>query len=686
MASRRLSHTLTSLELRASAGSPQPFGATPTQEGVNFAIFIEEAEAVSIVFFEELGRKSLAELSLDPIHHCTGNVWHIQVRGLPPDVLYGYRISSPHHDPHTLILDPYALSISSSVTWGEAKEHYQPLGKVVIPTPFDWRGDHPLHLSIQDLIIYEMHVRGFTRDVSSEVMHPGTYLGLIQKIPHLKSLGINAVELMPVHEFNECEVTHVSPRDGAPLHNYFGYSPVHFFSPMNRYATCNTGDRTREEFKMMVLALHEAGIALILDVVYNHTAEGNEEGPTQSFKALSPHTYYLLDREGRHCNFSGCGNTFNGNHPTAIALIIKSLRYWVTEMHVDGFRFDLASILTRDETGVPLPKAPLLEAISRDPILSRTLLIAEAWDAGGLYQVGHFYPGTRWAEWNGRYRDVVRCFIKGTPGYKTAFATALCGSQDLYGNGRTPTCSINFVTAHDGFSLADLVSYNDKHNEENGEENRDGTSHNDSWNCGMEGASRNKKIVALRARQMHNFHLALMLSQGVPMVLMGDEYGHTKNGNNNTWCQDNSLNWFSWKQLEIQHDFTRFFRSLIHFRLQHPQLRRTQFMTENDITWHGLRPDKPEWEVDNRFLAFSLHAEESPDLFVAFNASHLAQMVYLPEPSRGGEWQMVVNTHALPPHDFIEEGTGTPLKGGDHLLIHSYSAILLKGTLPRPTS
>jgi isoamylase len=428
----------------------------------------------------------------------------------------------------------------------------------------------------------------------------------------------------------------------------------------------------------MVRELHKNGIEVLLDVVYNHTFEGNQQGPTLSYRGLDRNAYYMIDSQGNYLNFSGCGNTFNANQPLTSSLILDSLRYWVTEMHVDGFRFDLASILTRSSNGAPLSPAPLVEAISQDPILWQRKLIAEAWDAGGLYQVGGFYPGNRWSEWNGRYRDVVRRFIKGTSGCKTVFSTALCGSQDLYGWGRPPTCSVNFVTAHDGFSLADLVTYNDKHNEENGEGNRDGFDHNDSWNCGIEGHSSNKKIVLLRERQIRNFHLALMVSQGVPMVIMGDEYAHTRHGNNNTWCQDNELNWFLWNRLEIRPGFHRFFYSLINFRKKHPLLRRDEFLKEQDISWHGLLPLQPEWEKDNCFVAFTLNdAQHEADLYVAFNASHLSHVITLPPPRANTQWHWIVNTQNSSPEDFLDEEHRFKVIGQNYR-ISSYSAIMLQ--------
>lgn len=659
-------------------GFPFPFGATFTAEGVNFAIAAKEAEKAALCLYEESQRRLLKEIELDPLQHKTGDVWHILIKGLPEIFAYGYKVKPFLSNDTYLLLDPYAKLLDTSCKWGEPAEMpYSPIGRAAASQPFDWQGDKCLRLPNKEMVLYEMHLRGFTQDSSSQVEHPGTFLGLIEKIPYLKDLGINAIELMPLFEFNEREISTKNPKTGERLYNYFGYSTVNFFSPMNRYASKSDHQNTLTEFKMLVRELHKNGIELILDVVYNHTFEGNEKGPVQSFRGLNKRAYYMMDADGNYLNFSGCGNTFNSNHPLVRELILDSLRYWVTEMHVDGFRFDLGSILTRAENGTPLANAPIVEAISLDPILSETKLISEAWDAGGLYQVGHFYPGTRWSEWNGQYRDIVRRFIKGTSGMKAPFATAICGSQDLYGAGRSPTCSINFVTAHDGFSLADLVSYNGKHNEENGENNRDGFDHNESWNCGVEGHSSNKRIVYLRERQIRNFHLALMVSQGIPMLLMGDEYAHTRHGNNNTWCQDNELNWFLWNRLDIRPGFYRFYRALIHFRKNQPLLNREAFLGEKDITWHGLNPVNPDWGNDNRFSAFTLNREGKPELYVAFNASHAAQLLATPPLEHGKQWKWVVNTHNPSPEDYYDEGNRPLMQTGSYR-IPSYSAIMLQ--------
>lgn len=667
-------------DLQISQGKPYPFGATTEPDGVNFALAAKEAQKMTLCLFDENHlEKPFKEIEFDPILNKTGDVWHIRIKGLPPFTVYGYRpFPTDTQKSPSLLLDPYTKAVASHPTWGNSpNDTYSPLGKCLPPHSFDWQGDKPPRTPLKELIIYEMHVRGFTRDNSSQVNQPGTFLGIVDKIPYLKELGVNALELLPIYEFNEKEVLQLHPKTKQKLYNYFGYSTVNFFSPMNRFASQSSQDNAVNEFKTMVRELHKNGIEVILDVVYNHTFEGNQMGPTLSFRGLNPSAYYMIDPQGNYLNFSGCGNTFNSNHPWTRELILESLRYWVTEMHVDGFRFDLASILSRAENGAPLANAPIVEAISVDPILSQTKMIAEAWDAGGLYQVGGFYPGNRWAEWNGRYRDVVRRFIKGTPGHKKAFATALCGSQDLYGWGRAPTCSVNFVTAHDGFSLADLVTYNDKHNEENGEDNRDGFDHNDSWNCGLEGHSSNKKIVYLRERQIRNFHLALMVSQGIPMILMGDEYAHTRNGNNNTWCQDNELNWFLWDRLETRPGFYRFFQSLIHFRKSHPQFERDNFLGEKDITWHGVTPLNPDWENDNGFVAFTLNSELGAELYIAFNAGHITQTITIPPSSPDKYWVWVVNTHTPPPDDFFDDEHRQKLLAPIYR-IPSYSAIMLK--------
>jgi len=664
-----------------SSGVPYPFGPTIQGDSLNFAVYAKEAESLSICFFEE-GIPSRQEIELDPLYHKTGDVWHVLVKGLPQFFSYAYRITPKERsDVNYLLLDPYAKAVASDPHWDAGRiqrKPYRPLGKVACSHTFDWEGDLPPNIPKKDLIIYEMHVRGFTQHSSSQAQFPGTYKGVIEKIPYLIDLGINAVELMPIHEFNERETTHVNPETKKKLHNYFGYSTVNFFSPMNRYASRSDGDQAIIEFKTMVKELHLHGIEVILDVVFNHTFEGNEKGPVLSFKGFDRHAYYMFNEQEAYLNFSGCGNTFNCNHPIAIELIINALRYWVVEMHVDGFRFDLASIFNRAQNGMPIDNTPLVAAITHDPILAQKKLIAEAWDAGGLYQLGSFASKGHWSEWNGKYRDIVRRFIKGTPSQKNIFASAISGSQDLYGFSGTPCASVNFITAHDGFSLADLVSYNEKHNLPNGEDNRDGMNENDSWNCGFEGQTDIKKVVHLRKRQIRNFHLALMISQGIPMLLMGDEYAHTRLGNNNTWCQDNELNWFLWDQLDERTEFFKFYRSLIHFRKNHPLLGRDAFYNDTDIKWHGITPNNPDWQNDNRLVAFTLHFPNGdPSLYVAFNASHQYLDITIPQLNANKSWFWVVDTHKVFPSDFLDDNHSKKLMT-EAFRIPPHTAIMLQ--------
>lgn len=648
-------------------GKPFPLGLTIDSQGANFALFARHASQVKLCLFQLGGTTPWAVIPLDALVHKTGDIWHVRIENIPDNILYGYEINGPQNaiagfDYHVnvLLLDPYAKAVSTPNVWGlhshlplKQQPDYQPLG--AFPSPFDWGNDTPPHIPMQDLIVYEMHVRGYTAHPSSEVADKGTFLGLIEKIPHLLDLGVNAIELLPIQEFNEMEWKHYNPKTKERLFNYWGYSTVNYFAPMNRYGSNPKPGSVVNEFRTMVKALHAAGIEVILDVVFNHTAEGDKLGPVISFKGIDCPIYYMMNQK-EFLDYSGCGNTVNCNHPIVRQFILDCLRYWVTEMHVDGFRFDLASIFSRDQQGIPVPNAPLIEEITEDPLLANVKLIAEPWDATGLYEVGHFYPSSaRWTEWNGKYRDSVRRFIKGSPGQKGEFATRLCGSEDLY-YGRSPLCSLNYVTAHDGFTLNDLVSYNQKHNFDNGEHNRDGFGYNDSWNCGFEGPAASAKIHFLRQRQMRNFHLALMLSQGVPMLLMGDEYGHTKLGNNNTWCQDNELNWFLWDKLSSNPEFYRFYKMMIHFRKSHRILKRTTFMKDKDIEWHGLQPLDPNWGHDLKFLAFTLKdASHEADLYAAFNASDANVVVTLPEPKEGSVWKMIVNTGLESPQDIVDE-------------------------------
>lgn len=680
--------------LQLFKGDPYPFGISLSDNGVNFSLPSKQAKEVILCLYNRITQQSVKEISLNPAHHKTGNVWHIQIQGLPSNLAYAYKILS-HEDRQSLwekeqslfnwkttpINDPYAKSMATGHLWGKPENKgnsYKPLSDIYILESFDWGEDAPPAIPKHHLIIYEMHVRGYTRDPSSQTTYPGTFLGIIEKIPHLLEMGVNAVELLPIQEFDELDNPRINPKTKEHLFNYWGYSTVNFFSPMNRYAATDEPGTAIKEFKRMVKELHRHNIEVFLDVVFNHTAEGGIEGSMLSFKGIDDAKFYLFDANGDYSNYSGCGNSVNANQPSVLEFIISCLRYWVIEMHVDGFRFDLASALTRDSNGKPMSHAPLIAAISSDPILAHVKLISEPWDAAGLYQVGSFAPETkRWSEWNGKYRDSIRRFIKGSMGANGEFAVRLCGSEDLY-HVRTPLSSVNFITAHDGFTLKDLVSYNEKHNIQNGEGNRDGTNDNESWNCGIEGDTSNPKICALRERQMRNFHLALMVSQGIPMLHMGDEYGHTKNGNNNSWCEDSPLNWFLWEKLQTEQGFYRYYRKLIHFRKSQPIFQRTTFLTPKDVDWHGLEPLRPDWGGGCRFVAFTLKDHIAHrDMYIAFNAYDVAVSVHVPNPPKERSWHWIVNTSNSSPMD-IYDPDEAPVVEGVIYKMSAHSAIMFQ--------
>jgi isoamylase len=576
------------LSLQTSRGRPLPLGASRTGVSLNFAVLSRHATDVTLVILpEHAGNSPLAEFQLDPRTHRTGDHWHIRVDGLPDTFCYGWRVDGPvgprhRFDPSHVLIDPCCTVISNGYAWNSTCE--------VDPTStsrrslysrskdYNWENDSPPLTRLEDTIIYEMHVRGFTQHGSSLVAAPGTFNGVKEKIPYLKWLGITAIELLPVHEFYECDCPFYNPATGEKLVNFWGYNSIAFAAPKSSYAeTGNVHDQVYE-FRDLVKACHQAGIEVYLDVVFNHTGEGDDRGRTYSFRGLDNELYYMMDDKGRYLNYSGCGNTLNCNHPLVRDLMLTCLRYWVGDMHVDGFRFDLASILGRDRDGNVMVEPPIVEMIAEDGVLADTKLIAEPWDAAGLYQVGGFPFGRRWSEWNGKYRDDVRDFWCGTPGKTSVLATRLAGSSDLYHwNGRLPRHSINFITCHDGFTLNDLVSYNHKHNEANGEQNRDGTNDNRSWNSGAEGETDDPKILELRQRRAKGMLATLFLSQGVPMLLGGDEFLRTQKGNNNAWCQDNEVSWFDWRLTETNKDFLRFVRELIWIRRRHPVFRRRGF-------------------------------------------------------------------------------------------------------------
>jgi glycogen operon protein len=655
-------------------------------EGVNFAVFSRHAQRVDLLLFQEGREKPIAEIALDPDYNRTGDVWHVLIQGLPADVTYAYRVHGPlapksghRFDPKALLLDPYARAISGGQRWGVPDlPHSQ--GRVqrrsqVVSDDFDWQDDAPPAIPLSQTVVYELHVRGYTRHPSSGVDHPGTFLGLCAKIPHLQSLGVTAVQLMPVLEFDELEHAHKHPVTGELLKNYWGYSPLSFFAPKASYAA-QPGRQVRE-FKEMVRQFHRAGLEVILDVVFNHTSEGNEEGPTLSFRGLDNTIYYLLDKDGRYYNFSGCGNTLNCNHPLVRDLIIDSLTYLVAELHVDGFRFDLAAILGRGPGGKVLEDPPLIQHIAEHPVLARTKLFAEAWDAAGLCQLGKFPAWGRWAEFNGWFRDDVRRFVRGDNHTTAAVAKRICGSLDLYGdNSRHPYHSINFVTCHDGFTLYDLVSYTRKHNELNGEHNKDGWNDNFSSNSGQEGPTTDPNILGLRHRQVRNFLTLLMISQGVPLLAQGDEFGRTQHGNNNAYCQDNEVSWVDWTLAQKNAGLLRFARLLIALRKKYFAVSREQFV--NRVSWHGANIGDPDWTGQSRALAFQMHGwHGQPDLYVLCNANCVMQKFLLPPHNGQWRWERLVDTNLSSPYDIVEDKSAVPLRPADHYIAAPNSTVIL---------
>jgi isoamylase len=684
-----------------SAGQPRPLGATADAHGVNFALYCGAATAVALVLFLDEG-KTVKVIQLDPLENHTFRFWHVYVLGLRPGARYGFRLHGPQdvhcqgdrYDWSKVLLDPYARSVDVShwdrdIAAGSADNGDCSLRGVVAEVgDYDWEGDHPLSLPMSQSIIYETHVGGFTRSPSAGCASPGTFLGLAEKVAYLRDLGITAVELLPVGLFDPGENRLRNPLNGAPLANYWGYSTIGFFSPHPGYCVSAVPTDGVREFRDMVKALHRAGIEVILDVVFNHTGEGTETGPTISFRGLDNASYYLLqaDDKALYQDFSGCGNTVICNHPIVMKLILDCLEYWVRELHVDGFRFDEATIMSRGVDGQPLAQPPVIWAIELSDELANTKVIAEAWDAGGLYEVGRF-PGYRWAVWNGRFRDDVRRFVRGDPGMIGAMASRIGGSADVFSRaGSLPINSVNFVTCHDGFTLNDLVSYNQKHNLANGENNRDGTDDNASWNCGVEGPTEDPEIEALRLRQMKNLITILMVSQGVPMLLAGDELCRTQGGNNNAYCQDNEISWFDWRLRERNAGMFRFFQQIIAFRKRNPGLLRGRFFTGEvgphgwrDIAWHGLKPKEPAWsDQESRCLAFTLVESLSvPALQVMFNMGGAEACFELPEPPNGAPaWLLVIDTSLPSPGDIAEAGDETAISGTSYL-VASHSVVVL---------
>lgn len=715
-----------SLQLTVRPGKPYPLGATPIADGVHFAVVSHNATAVWLQLYNESQDASPSnEFELTPSAHRTGDVWHIEVTGIGPGTFYMFRVDGPFEPErgfrfnHTFpLLDPYAKALTGDFTWDlTASLAYDQTSPerdlsfrtspgaatipkcIVVDDTFDWEGDRPLNYPLRESVIYETHIRGLSMHESSEVQHPGTYRGAIEMIPYLVDLGITSVEFLPIHEFDEGEVHRHNPLTGERLSNYWGYNTIAFFAPKGSYAAGGARGEQVREFKEMVKAFHRAGIEVILDVVFNHSGEGNEFGPTLSFRGIDNSMYYILEENPRYYrNYSGTGNTLNCNTPVMRTLITEALHYWVVDMHVDGFRFDLGSVLGRDRHGNLLDNAPIIERIADDPILQDTKVIAEAWDAGGAYQVGSFQG--RWAEWNDRFRDDVRRYWRGDRYTVGALATRFAGSSDLYRReGRTPFHSINFVTAHDGFTLRDLVSYNQKHNEANGEHNRDGHNSNFSFNYGVEGETNDPEIHAIRVRQMKNLLATLILSLGTPMLLSGDEFARTQRGNNNAYCQNNELNWNDYRLGERYAEVFRFTRMLVALRRSHPVFTRPDFYTGEDrsrstradIEWLGIDGRPLDWNTDGSSLAVYIDGTElgnagervDDDFYILFNAGKDDVAFVLPAPPSGLSWNIAIDTSLSPPLDIRDEGMEEEIEAAEPLTLRGRSMVVIRTLFPR---
>jgi glycogen operon protein len=702
-----LERLLSLCEIQAvRSGAPLPLGAHPRGDGVNFALFSRHATGVRLdLFADPEDALPTRSIILDAARNRTGDIWHVWLAGIRPGQLYGFRVAGPYappdghrFNPNKLLVDPQATAIAplpgrdfraavgydpaspqKDLSFSEIDDAATAPKCIVTHADFDWEGDQPLRHPWTSTVVYELHVRGYTIDPSAGVRCPGTYRGLIEKIPHLKDLGITAVELMPVQEFNEHALSRVDPSTGERLKDFWGYDPLAFFAPKASYASVPRDGAQVLEFKEMVRAFHGEGLEVILDVVVNHTCEGGELGPTVSFRGIDNAIYYWLDDDQRfYRDFTGTGQTVNAAHPVVRDLILDVLRYWVMEMHVDGFRVDLASVLGRDRHGRVLADAPLLERIAEDPILRDAKLIAEAWDVAGAYQVGAFSQ-RRWAEWNGRFRDDVRRFWRGDAGMVGAFASRICGSSDLYASsGKRPECSINFVTCHDGFTLNDLVSYQRKHNEANGEDNRDGVDDNHSANHGVEGETDDPAVDAVRRRQIKNFLLTLAISRGVPMLLGGDEFRRTQRGNNNAYCQDNETSWVDWSLRHRHHEILRFARNVLALRRAHPVLRREAFYAPGEIQWFDPGGRSPDWsDPHRRSLACLIRADDGPALYLMFNADPEPIAFAVPAPPRSGSWRVAVDTAQPSPRDCHDPGAGGALASPTRYAVGARSGVVL---------
>jgi len=707
--------------LSVRPGKPYPLGATVISDGVHFAVVSRNATAVWLQLYRDSRDGSpWTEVELTPEMHRTGDVWHIEVSGVEAGALYMFRVDGPFEPSRGLrfnryrpLIDPYAKALTGDFRWdlGSALGYHPDSSDrdlsfrrggdasrlpkcIVVDDTFDWQGDRPLNYPLRKTVLYEAHVRGLSMHPSAEVTHPGTYRGAIEMIPYLQDLGITSVEFLPIQEFDEFELHRHSPLTGEELTNYWGYNTLAFFAPKGSYAADGARGEQVREFKEMVREFHRAGIEVILDVVFNHSGEGNELGPTISFRGLDNSVYYMLEDDPRYYrNYSGTGNTLNCNNPVMRTLITEALHYWVVDMHVDGFRFDLGSVLGRDSDGRMMDNAPILERIAEDPILQDTKIIAEAWDAGGAYQVGAFQG--RWAEWNDRFRDDVRRFWRGDRGTVGALATRFSGSSDLYRRaGRTPFHSINFVTAHDGFTLRDLVSYNRKHNEANGEQNRDGHNSNFSFNYGVEGETGDPEINAIRIRQMKNYLATLILSLGTPMLLSGDEFARTQRGNNNAYCQNNEVSWNDYRLGERYGEIFRFTRMLIALRRSHPVFTRPDFYTGEDtnlnaradIEWLNAGGRPLDWNTEA--LCFAVYIDgtelgsygerEDDDFYIMLNSGKENESFVLPDPPRGLRWYLVVDTSREAPFDIRESCCESLTEAADTWSVSSRSLVVLR--------
>jgi glycogen operon protein len=680
-------------EYKSLKGRPYPLGSSFDKKGgLNFAVLSKNSQGVTLEFYKlnDLGSPFIS-FELNPKKNKTGDVWHIHIIGLDFSVLcYAYRFSGEYSPEKTgdrfnrnkLLIDPYARALVSSdnrwhfdAAYGYDKAQTKDVDMYPSPVDnsgpgmkcvlvddshYDWQDDHHPRIPLNKTIIYETHARGTTMHPSARVASRGTFAGIAEKIPYFRELGITAIEFLPVHEFNEDEIIRVNPKTGERLKNYWGYNSLSFFALNSLYSSSKEPGGVVAEFKDMVRQLHRADIEVILDVVYNHTGEGNEVGPSVAFRGIDNRLYYHLDNNRFYKNYSGCGNTLNCNHSAVKQMILDSLRYFVSEMHVDGFRFDLAAILGRDASGAWIGVNSLLRDIEEDPVLAGTKLIAEGWDAAGCYKVGEFPPG--WAEWNGKFRDDIRSFMKGDDGCVSALATRICGSPDLYGNGRAPYHSINFITSHDGFTLRDLVTYNNKNNFENGEYNADGTDDNRSYNYGAEGETGDIEINRTRIRQVKNFVTLLMISQGTPMILGGDEFYRTQRGNNNCYCQDNKLSWFDWDFIEKYREVFDYFKKIIAFRRENPIFCLETFLNKSDahnpeisakfIDWHGVKLNQPDWSHISHSLAFTVNGlskitsikNYDKRFYIAINAFLQPLIFELPPARPKMHWRLKADT------------------------------------------